>query len=191
MTDNRRRYQAALLHKARVLHRTMGAALFVFFALIAITGLLLGWKKHNTWIYPKSQKGTTSDLSAWLPVDSLNRIANRVLHDSVDATLSTTLDRIDIRPDKGMVKFVYADHFWGLQLDGATGKLLQIERRRSDFIEKLHDGSLFDHYLKVSGGWIKLSYTTVTSVALLGFTITGFWLWYGPKRMRRHQRSAK
>jgi uncharacterized iron-regulated membrane protein len=189
MTENRRRRQASLLHQVRIIHRTMGAALFAFFALIAVTGVLLGWKKHNTWIYPKSQKGTSTDLAAWLPVDSLHRIANRALHDSVDSSLSTVLDRIDIRPDKGMVKFIYADHFWGLQLDGATGKLLHIERRRSDFIEKLHDGSILDFYTGVSGGWIKLTYTSVTGLALLGFTISGFWLWYGPKRLRRNSRN--
>jgi hypothetical protein len=35
-----------------------------------------------------------------------------------------------------MVKFIFAENYWGIQLDGATGKLLHIERRRSDIIEK-------------------------------------------------------
>lgn len=99
--------------------------------------------------------------------------------------LSTELDRIDIRPDKGMLKFVFIDKFWGIQLDGVTGKVLHIERRRADFIEKIHDGSLVDHYFKLSNQPIKLVYTSIMSLALLTFTITGFWLWYGPKRMRK------
>jgi hypothetical protein len=97
------------------------------------------------------------------------------------------LDRIDVRKDKGMVKFVFANHFWGLQLDGATGALLQIEQRRSDYIEKIHDGSILDFYFKTSNGQIKLVYTSIMGFALLIFTITGFWLWYGPKRMRKNQ----
>ena len=105
------------------------------------------------------------------------------MHDSVSPNLSLQLDRIDVRKDKGMVKFVFTDHFWGIQLDGATGKLLQIEQRRSDFIEKIHDGSILDFYCKTDGQ-IKLIYTTIMGLALLIFTITGFWLWYGPKRMR-------
>jgi hypothetical protein len=28
-------------------------------------------------------------------------------------------------------------------------------------------------------------YSTIMGVALLIFTITGFWLWYGPKRMKQ------
>jgi hypothetical protein len=84
-----------------------------------------------------------------------------------------------------MVKFIFAENFWGIQLDGATGQLLHIERRRSDFIEKIHDGSILDDYFKIGNGIIKLVYTTVMGLALLLFTITGFWLWYGPKRMKR------
>ena len=95
------------------------------------------------------------------------------------------MDRIDIRPDKGMAKFVFADHFNGIQLDMATGEVLHIEKRRADLIEKIHDGSILDHYLDTGGGQIKLFYTTVIGLALLVFTVTGFWLWYGPKRMRR------
>jgi hypothetical protein len=87
--------------------------------------------------------------------------------------------------DKGMVKFVFLDHFWGIQLDGATGKLLHIEKRRSDFIENIHDGSILDSYFKTNGEQIKLFYTSIMGLALLTFTITGFWLWYGPKRMRK------
>lgn len=118
-------------------------------------------------------------------MDSLHANACRYLHDSVSPDLSLKLERIDIRKDKGMVKFVFEEGFWGLQLDGATGKLLTIERRRSDFIEKIHDGSILDLYFNTPNGEIKLVYTTIMGLALLVFTITGFWLWYGPKRMRQ------
>jgi hypothetical protein len=44
---------------------------------------------------------------------------------------------------------------------------------------------VLDTYFKTKGNPIKLVYTTVMSIALLLFTITGFWLWLGPKRMKR------
>ena len=44
-----------------------------------------------------------------------------MLHDSVSNDLSLELDRIDIRKDKGMVKFVFIDDFLGIQLDGVVG----------------------------------------------------------------------
>jgi hypothetical protein len=70
-------------------------------------------------------------------------------------------------------------------MDGATGALLQIELRRSDVIEKIHDGSIVDYFLGFQSGIFKLIYTTIMSFALTIFTITGFWLWYGPKKMRK------
>lgn len=185
-TNNKRQQQAKLLRVFRKIHRTTGACLFVFFFFVSITGLLLGWKKHSGGvILAKSHKGTSTDLKDWLPIDSLHTITCKVLHDSVSPNLSLALDRIDIRKDKGMVKFVFTDHYWGVQLDGATGKVLHIERRRADFVENVHDGSILDHYFGTSNGQIKLVYTSVMGIALVIFTITGFWLWYGPKRMRK------
>jgi uncharacterized iron-regulated membrane protein len=183
---NNRQQQAKLIRTFRKIHRTTGALLFIFFFFISVTGLLLGWKKHSGGvILPKSYKGTSTDLKDWLPLDSLHKNACKILHDAVSADLSFDLERIDVRKDKGMVKFVFLNHFWGIQLDGATGQLLHIERRRSDFIENIHDGSILDNYFGTTGGYLKLVYTSIMGLALLTFTITGFWLWYGPKRMRK------
>lgn len=168
----------------------MGAALFAIFLFVSITGLLLTWKKNSFGlILPKSAQGTTSNLSHWLPLDSLEIAATNVLQE-IDPSLPTDLDRIDVRPDKGIVKFVFAKHFWELQHDGATGKLLQINQRRSDFIEKIHDGSIVDFYFGVDCGTFKLIYSTISGLSLLLFTITGFWLWYGPKLMRKQKEDA-
>lgn len=187
MSDkNNRQSQAKLLRTFRKIHRKTGALLFIFFLFISVTGLLLGWKKHsNGVLLAKSYTGTSTDLKEWLPIDSLHKNACKILHDSVSTDLSLELDRIDIRKDKGVVKFVFTDHFWGIQLDGATGRLLHIEQRRSDFIENIHDGSILDYYFGTNSGQFKLVYTTITGLALLIFTVTGFWLWYGPKRMRK------
>jgi hypothetical protein len=184
MENPKRKQQARTLRSFRKIHRTTGALLFVFFFVVSISGLLLGWKKNSGGlILPKTVQGTSSNLGEWLSVDSLSKNASNFLHDSVSSNLSSDIERIDLRPDKGIVKFVFKDHFWGLQLDGATGKLLQIERRNSDIIEGVHDGSILDRFFN-TGNTIKLIYTSIMGVALLLFTITGFWLWYGPKRMR-------
>ncbi|WP_153799266.1 PepSY-associated TM helix domain-containing protein [Foetidibacter luteolus] len=185
-TSPNRQKQARVLRIFRKVHRTTGALLFVFFFIVAISGLLLGWKKNSGGLLQaKSYKGSSADLKDWLPIDSLHKIACRILRDSVSPDLSPELDRIDVRQDKGMVKFIFAHHFHGLQLDGATGNLLFIETRTSDYIEKIHDGSILDFYTGTQNGEIKLFYTSVMGLALLVFTITGFWLWYGPKRMRQ------
>ncbi|HAH57663.1 MAG: PepSY-associated TM helix domain-containing protein [Lentimicrobiaceae bacterium] len=181
----RKKIQAKWLRAFRKIHRITGLSLLVFLLIISGTGILLGWKKHSSGvILSKSYSGTTADLKKWLPLDSLHTSACNILRDSVSPEWSTELDRIDIRKDKGMVKFIFKRHFTGIQLDGATGRLLHIEVRRSDFIEKMHDGSILDHYFNTGNELIKLIYTSIMGLSLLVFTLTGFWLWYGPKRMR-------
>lgn len=183
---NNRQAQAKILRNFRKLHRITGTLLFVFFFIVAITGSLLGWKKNSGGlIMAKSYQGSSTELKDWLSVDSLYKNACTYLKDSVSASLSTEIDRIDIRKDKGMVKFVFAKHFTGLQMDGATGLVLYVEKRRADYIEKIHDGSIIDYYLGWDG-YFKLIYTSIMGLALILFTVTGFWLWYGPKRMRKH-----
>jgi uncharacterized iron-regulated membrane protein len=189
LENPKRKNQARTLRQFRKVHRYTGISLFFLFFFISITGILLGWKKNSAeLLLAKSYQGTTSDLKKWLPIDSLNNIASNILHDSISPNLSTKIDRIDIRKEKGMVKFIYQDHYWGIQLDGATGELLSLRMRRSDFVENIHDGSILDISLNNKNGLIKLIYTTISGLALLTFTITGFWLWYGPKRIRKKGR---
>ena len=190
-TKEQPHYKSAnLIRVFRKLHRQIAIILFVFFLIISVTGLLLGWKKNSFGlILPPTSKGVSSDLKTWLPFDSLQTIAINTLHDSISKKLSTDLERIDARPSKGMVKFVFADDYWEVQLDGTNGNVLQINRRRSDIIENIHDGTILDVLFNTKNDQFKLSYTTIMGLALLMLTVTGFWLWYGPKRLRKQKQS--
>jgi uncharacterized iron-regulated membrane protein len=179
--------QAKVIRFFRWLHRKVALALFVFFLLIAVSGILLGIKKHAGLLAP-THKGTSSDLSTWVSVDSLKNASIRYLADSVSPALSNEIDRIDIRPDKGTVKIVFKGHYTGLQLDGSNGRLLLIEKRKSDFIEDLHDGSILDDLIGTSDEQIKVGYTIVMGLSLLLLILSGLWLWYGPKRLRQSRK---
>ncbi|PHQ56523.1 MAG: DNA mismatch repair protein [Lutibacter sp.] len=184
-----RQKQAKILRLFRKVHKTTGAILFIFFFVISVSGILLGWKNNsNGLILPQSIEGISTDLQHWLPLDSLHKQACIFLKDSVSQDLSLEIDRIDIRKNKGMVKFIFENHYWEIQLDGTTGELLQIGKRNSDFIENLHDGSIIDTWLNTSKKQFKVLYTSIMGVALLIFTTTGFWLWYGPKKMKRDRK---
>lgn len=181
--------QTQLLRTFRTAHRLTGAALFAFFFLIAATGLFLGWKKHsNGLILPNTQKGTDTELANWLPMHELSRRALAAMDAHEPQQAPHTLDRIDVRPGKGIVKVKFEENHYGVQVDGATGEVLQIAVRHSDWLEALHDGSIIEAPLGIGGGYFKLFYTTVLGGALLLFTITGFWLWYGPKVLRKAKR---
>jgi len=87
-----------------------------------------------------------------------------------------------------MVKFVFAHHYHGVQLDGATGEVLYVENRRSDLVEDIHDMSVIDRLLGIEGEVFKLIYTTFTGLSLLVFTATGLWLRYFSRRGKVNKR---
>lgn len=169
----------------RRIHRLTASFLSVALLIVAVSGILLGWKKNsNGYLHPDSHQGTSTDVSRWLPLDSLRTIAIMTLRERGREGLNEEIDRIDIRPDNGMVKFVFAHHYHGVQLDGATGAVLHVEHRRSDVVEDIHDMSIIDKLLGVKGEIFKLIYTTFTGLSLLLFTATGIWLRYPPKRRK-------
>ena len=189
---NLRQKQAKLIRFFRKIHRITGASLFIFFFVIAISGIFLGWKSNsNGYILPNTAIGSTSELSSWLPLEDLHEKACQVLQDSISDELSLDLDRIDIRKENGILKFVFEDHLWEVQLDGGSGELLSLGKRHSDFIENIHDGTILDSYFNTSNKQIKVIYTSIMGSALFLFTVTGFWLWYGPKRMKRIKRKQQ
>ena len=185
MTDTKK--QAKIVRAFRWLHRKIAIPLLVFFFVVSVTGLLLGLKK-NTGMLAPTEKGTVPGLAGWVSLDSLERIAIRAYRDSIAAEENVELDRIDIRPDKGIAKFSFKNSYHGLQIDGTTGKILLVERRTSDLIEDIHDGSILDNWIGTDSEQVKVVYTTIMGLSLLLLVISGFWLWYGPKKIRRDRR---
>jgi len=140
---------------------------------MAVTGILLGWKKHSgERIMPDTYRGTSADMATWLPMDTLSFLAIESLFRETGEL--SEIDRIDVRPGKGSMKFLFKDGNREVQLDG-----------HNDWIEQVHDGSIIDDWLGIPHGIFKVFYNSLMGLALVLFTVTGFWLWYGPKRMRR------
>lgn len=182
---NRRKRQARLIRISRKIHRTSAILLFFFFFFVAITSILLGWKKHSgDYLMPETRQGTSADLAQWMPLQHLDSIARVVYRETFSTETEPQIDRMDVRKGDGIIKFTFKDSFKEVQLDGVTGNVLSVGTRRSDFIESIHDGSILDEYFNTGNGSMKLVYSTVMGLGLFFFTVTGFWLWYGPKRMR-------
>ena len=187
--QQRKSRQARIIRLFRKLHRQTAIVLMLAFFVMSTTGILLGWKKNaGSLLLAPTQTGTSANLDEWLTIGQLTEAATAYMRDSIPGDKSSVVDRIDVRPSKGIVKFTFTDHYTGLQVDGATGRILLVEQRRSDLIEHIHDGTLADRIFPNHSGWFKLVYTTIMGLALLLFVITGFWIWAGPKRMRRLRR---
>ncbi|MFN4145501.1 MAG: PepSY domain-containing protein [Runella sp.] len=170
----------------RKLHKWVAIPLLAFFLLIGITGLLLGWKKQ-TGLLPSTQKGKSTATSQWIPLDSIAQIAHQY---ALRQGQSPDIDRIDIRPQKGVAKIVYLHHFAEIQIDCTTGQIVSEATRTSDIIEKIHDGSILDFWVKTNNDPIKLIYTSLIGIGLTLLTISGFFLWYNPLKIRK-QKAAR
>jgi len=176
--------KAKQLRTFRKIHRISASFLFAFFFLIAISGILLGWKKHsNGLLLPDTQIGTTTDLKQWLSLDSL-RNAALITHMQL-INKAGIIDRMDIRPSNGLAKFTFSNSYLEIQIDGGNGAVLGQETRHSDFIEQIHDGSIIDRIFGWSSGAFKVFYTSIMGLGLLVFTLTGYFLWAGPRKIKR------
>lgn len=170
----------------RKLHSWAAVPLFLVMFLIGMTGLLLGWKKQVR-LLPKTAQGQTDVSHQWVSLDSIQKVGERYARQN---NLAPTIDRIDVRPQKGVAKIVFADHFTEVQIDCSTAEILSVSTRTSDIIEKIHDGSILDYWIGADGEQAKITYTTLAASGLMLLSFSGFWLWYNPIRLRRRKRGG-
>ena len=161
---------------SRRLHR-IGALLSAAPVLvILVTGLFLQLKKQSDWIQPPTATGT--DTTPTISFPRILEAARTVDEAAIDTWADVA--RLDVRPAKGIVK-VRATNRWEIQLDTATGDVLQVAYRRSDLIESLHDGSWFHEGAKL---WLFLP----AGILLLLLWVSGVYLWLLPHLARRRKR---
>ncbi len=175
MTDSIQRLVGSL-RRFRALHRWMGIPLGVFMIIMALTGLILGWKKNVDVLQPPTGAGQSTDMRAWLGLDKIANAATRAM--DVAGIDAGGIDRMDVRPGDGVVKVQFKDGYWEVQVDATTGEVLSRSRRHADWIEKVHDGSIITDMFK-------LAYTNLTGIGLSVLALSGLWLWLGPKALRR------
>lgn len=163
----------------RRLHKFLGIFLGVIIFISSLTGILLAWKKHADWLQPVTQQGASKDLGRWLSFEDMAIRAQAAL-DSVTQTSGNTIDRMEGRPKNGIVKVLFKNGYWEAQLDASTGKVFSVQRRHADWIEHVHDGTIISEVFKLVS-------MNVLGFGLLVMILSGFWLWYGPKRIRRQK----
>jgi hypothetical protein len=138
--------------------------------------MLLQVKKQVSWVQPSTMSGQGDAPEISFP--EILEIARAI----PEAEVSDWDDiaRLDVRPGKGILK-VRAKNKWEIQLDHQTGEVLQVEYRRSDTIESIHDGSFFHELAKP---WLFLAF----AIGLLLLLVTGGYLFLLPYSRKRRAR---
>jgi uncharacterized iron-regulated membrane protein len=180
----------SLLFTSRIWHRRIASILFIFFFIVAITGLMLGWKSlFSTTIFEDKQVMASSSFKSWLSLDSLESLAALSLAEKT-ALRPGHSERVDIRLSKGYINFMFKKNYY-VQVDGASGKTILIEKRNGGWIQDLHDGAIVDGWFANKSGISKKIYSSVISLALLTLTISGFYLWYKPLLIKKKRSTSR
>lgn len=161
----------------RRLHRIGALVSALPVLVVVVSGLFLQLKKEWTWVQPATVRGSTTELR--IDWDAVLASAASVEEAGIEGW--DDVDRLDVRPGRGMLK-VRAKNRWEVQVDAATGEVLQASYRRSDLIESIHDGSFFADAAKL---WVFLP----AALILLGLWISGVYLWLLPHLVRRRRRA--
>ncbi len=147
---------------------------------IIASGLFLQLKKQSTRVQPAELRGSPGDPRIGL--DAL--LAASASLPSMNVTSWDDINRIDVRPDRGIAK-VWLRNGYEVQVDLGTGAVLQTAYRRSDLIESIHDGSFF------GGDVVKLGIFLPAGLVMLVLWGTGAWMAWIPIRNRRRVRKNK
>ncbi len=165
----------------RKIHNWSSIVIALPLIVIVGAGIFLQLKKEFEWIQPPTKEG---EIRVGVPEASLHDMFNAAK--SVGHAGITTwedMDRIDFKPDKGVIKFISKTN-WEVQVDTHTAEVLYVAYRRSDWIEDIHDGSFFADWVK---SWVFLP----VGITLLVLWLTGVYMFFLPYFKRAQKRKRK
>lgn len=157
-------------------------SIFISIPLLVVigAGLFLQLKKEIDWIQPPTLRGASTNIPA-LTMQEMFDIVAAVPEMKINRW--DELERVDFKPDKGIIKFVSPTR-WEVQLDTTTGQVLQLAYRRSDLIESIHDGSFF-------ASWTKHYLFFPASIILFVLWATGLYMFFLPYVKKAQKRKRK
>lgn len=172
----------------RQIHYWVSLAIFIPCGIMIMAGLVLMVKKDFAWIQPPTLRSQTlhAATNTQINLDNILNRANQAMPDDFKAW--SDIDKIDIRPTKGIAKLISKSGYEA-QIDLGTYQVLSLKKRRSDWIENLHDGSFF-------APWVKRYIFLPTGILLLFMWMSGAYLFLLPflakakKEKRKRNKNA-
>jgi len=161
----------------RLTHKWVSIVIAAPLLVVFITGILLLTKKEFAFIQPPTARGEGRIPS--ISFDRVLSIANSI--ESAQVTSWDDIDRLDVRPSKGIIK-IRSRNSIEIQIDSRTGDILHLAKRRSDFIESIHDGTFFQ---KNANLWLMLP----VAITALVMSITGIIMFFIPYLTKKKRRT--
>lgn len=155
-------------------HLWLGVLVAFLVTIIAVTGIMLN-HKHALGLMPETRLQQPGAFAEALPLPALARMASAAVTPEVAAS---GIDRMDVRPDKGLIKVRFNDtRITEVTLALHDGALLVMGLRNDSFLEQLHSGDVFG-----SEGYLL---SDMAAAALILLLLSGFWMWLYPHSKAR------
>ena len=163
-------YRRVLARWTFHVHLWVGVVVGAILLVVSVTGVLLNHKR-GLGLMPEVEHTPSAPFEGALPLPALVRAAEGHAGPGV---ASGGVDRMDVRPDDGLVKIRFRDRrVTEVTVDLATGGILHSGERHDVFLEKLHSGEIF------GSRWVLLS--DLAAVAAMILVASGLVLWLVPK----------
>ena len=169
---------------SRWAHKWVGTVLALIMVALSVTGVFIAFKNELEYLQPAGRSGAKGDLTNVIPPA---RVAEIVLSLQLpEAPAVKEINRIELRPSKRMYKVrLEQTAAWRspreLQVDAITGDILNDGVRGDQLWMDLHSFAVF-------GEATKLLTMTVSGIALLWLSLSGYYLFFYPLWFRARKR---
>jgi uncharacterized iron-regulated membrane protein len=164
-----------------LLHRWLGIAAGCVLMVSAATGLLLLWKKDSAWLQPPVVRGVAGPPEQLQPLPAVYAAVFAL--GLPELRSEADIARIDFRPADRVHKVLSRHGDLEVQVCAITLRTSGPAVRRSDWIERLHDGSLF-------GDTVHGVVMPLVALVLLFLAASGYVMWAWPKWNKARRRAS-
>lgn len=168
----------------RKAHRWVGLLSSLFLIVISATGFLLAVKGSVAWMRPP--------VVETFPTESFLQVVGPGV--AMDAAFAKNLpelqtpsdvDRVDYRPKDNVYKVLSKKGYWEVQVDGTSGRVLQVAKRNDQLTEDIHDMSFFAEF---THKWV----LPVVAASLFLLGVSGIVIFLNPVfRRRAHRKNSR
>jgi uncharacterized iron-regulated membrane protein len=165
-----------------LLHRWLGLCAGLVLLLTAGTGFLLLLKKDAAWLQPAVVRGVPGPVERLQPLPAVYAAVFAL--GLPEFRSEADIARIDFRPAQRVHKVVSVHGDLEVQVCATTLATSGPAVRRSDWLERLHDGSAIGDWMH---GWVM----PAVAVVLLFLAGSGYVMWGWPKLQKARQRARR
>jgi uncharacterized iron-regulated membrane protein len=169
---------------SRWLHKWIGTLLALIMVALSVTGGFVAFKNEVEYLQPAARSGAEGNLAEVIPPA---RVAEIILALQVpEAPTLKQINRIELRPSKRMYKVrLEQTSIWRspreIQVDAMTGAILNDGVRGDQLWMDLHSFVVF-------GEPAKLLTMTISGLALIWLSLSGYYLFFYPLWFRARKR---